>query len=135
MRQFEDLDGHPDLGHLQRVHEAKLRAIEAAFPGVPADYLGFLGEIGFGGVGASKESARFVIYSGLVQPAFVYGDAAAAALPNVVLLGDDLWGHSVGFDRAEGWRVVEIDPDDADAGELQFVCDSFGGFVRKFLLG
>jgi hypothetical protein len=85
--------------------EEQLAALRRDYPEVPAHYLEFLRRVGWGSLG----DGNFMIYSGLVEPADIFGAVTAAELSGVLLLGDDFGGWVVGFDTRAGWRLVGID--------------------------
>lgn len=69
----------------------------------PADYVAFLGEVGFG----TMRGETFVVYSGLIDPEWVY-DRASPEFDAIRIFGDDMAGYSVGFQLPD-WRLVELD--------------------------
>lgn len=98
------------------VPAARIAAIARDWPGVPDDFLTFLGTIGAGSLGGGYQ-----LYDGLVPADELY-DADAA----VALFGDDLQGVGHGFALPDG-QVVELDATD---GGVRPVAPSFAAFIR-----
>jgi hypothetical protein len=119
---FEDLKAHPALASLEPCDEKTVEQTRELCPDVPKDYLEFLGVIGAGQVG----DGRYALYTGLVEPADIFGEVPAR-LANIVLFGDDMQGFCAGFD-VNTWKVVEIDSTDMTAS---VVADSFDVFIRE----
>ncbi|SDE97415.1 hypothetical protein SAMN05444679_1487 [Variovorax sp. CF079] len=107
------------LGNLKPVDAADLRRKHAD---LPDDYVSFLSRIGAGTIGRSQYS----LYTGLVEPGFVYGDVPPQ-LAGVLLFGDDFQGFNAGF-RTKTWEVVEIDPLDR---RVHVAAPSFEAFIRN----
>ena len=78
------------LKGLRPIGDPAAASIERSVPGVPHDYLAFLQEVGWGGLGES----RFMIYEGPVEAQEVY-----PGLEQVWLFGDDFAGYAAGFDE------------------------------------
>lgn len=90
---------------LTPVGEAELAAIVEQCPGVPAHYLAFLREVGWGRLG----NGNFMIYSGPCGPTEFFDAESAALLDGIVFFGDDFSGWMAGFDTRAGWRMVGVD--------------------------
>lgn len=73
------------------VSKPKLDAIRAEYPQLPDEYFDYLVREGYG----EAPSGR-MIYSGPIEPSFVYGARFQAS--RIVLLGDDMQGYCFGFD-------------------------------------
>lgn len=99
-----------------------LARLRREYPDAPAGYLDFLAHVGFGAIGDDS----FMLYGGLLAPSELYGQTPPA-LQAVRLLGDDFAGYACGFDTANGWRIVEIDPTSHQPTE---VARDFGAFIR-----
>jgi hypothetical protein len=121
---FDDLTAHRALASLEPCDKETLERTRKLRPDVPRDYLEFLGVIGAGQIG----DGRYVLYTGLVEPAGVFG-GVPAELADILLFGDDMQGFCAGFD-VNTWKVVEIDSIDMTAA---VVACSFGAFIRKCL--
>lgn len=89
------------------VSKSEVDAIKAEFPELPEDYFEYLLAVGCG-VAASGR----MIYSGPVDPAGIYGARFQGS--RIVLLGDDMQGYCLGFDR-EACCLGEV----SDFGEWQ----------------
>lgn len=107
------------IDDLEVVGDESVQKIRAHFPAVPADYLTFLAEVGFGSIG----SGAYMLYSGLLEPDEVYGETCE--ISGVLFFGDDYQGWSTGFDVRTG-EVVEVDPTGMSADVL---APSFEKFV------
>lgn len=95
--------------------------IEQKFPGIPADYVAFMEEVGFGEVG------RLQIYSGPIAYNSIY-PRDNPSKHSIILIGDDLQGYCVGFDRDEGYKMVEVNP----KGEARkLTANTFREFIEK----
>ncbi len=98
--------------------------LKRQYPQIPEDYLAFLAEVGFGDLGElqlhSGPSSAECFYSPLPKH-----------LEQVIIFGDDKQGHCFGFDRANGYRVVEVSPngDPSDNVEPDFT-ELLQGYFR-----
>mgnify|MGYP003819216665 FL=1 len=88
---------------LTKLSEMEAQVLRAEYPGVPEDYLEFLMDVGYGDLGSLQ------LYSGLISPWQVY-PRGSSSLATVLLFGDDFQGYCFGFDLADSYRVVEVDP-------------------------
>lgn len=126
MSQFDDLRAQKGQGtpfdQLTPLATDALARLRAAHPDAPAGYLDFLANVGFGELG----DATFMLYSGLLTPDEVYGETPEG-LEGVLLFGDDLAGVNSGFDSANGWAIVEIDP---TSYARDVVGHDFAAFIR-----
>jgi hypothetical protein len=110
----------PD-SELQPLKFEEISAIQRAYPGVPAHYLAFLQQIGWGSLGPGD----FMIYSGLVAARDVF--SFVPELAGVWLIGDDYSGWCLGFDSNENWRMVSVD--DTDRRPYPVECPDVAGFI------
>lgn len=124
---FEDLRENELLAELRPLPASDRARIETTFPGIPADYLAFLAEIGTG----TLKDAVFAIYSGPTSASDIYDPDAAKQLEGLLVVGDDFQGCCVAFDPEHGWSIVEINPIDKS---LDVVARTFTDFVRNELL-
>ncbi|MGE8362661.1 hypothetical protein [Pseudomonas sp.] len=81
----------------------QVQALRAAHPGLPEEYLAYLGDVGFG-----ETASGYMIYSGPVSPEEIHGAAFDRA--GIVLLGDDLAGYGFGYDVTSSC-YGEVGPD------------------------
>ena len=102
--------------------EAEVVSLKTKYPQLPADYVDYLQQIGWGGIGNSF----YMIYSGLMEADEIYGADASNDLGNVLFFGDDFSGYCAGFDTARGYAVVEIEPIDRR-------CIDAGGSFEEFI--
>jgi len=109
---------------LTPLQEAEVVSLKVRYPQLPADYVDYLQQIGWGGIGNSF----YMIYSGLMEADEIYGAEVSKDLSNIIFFGDDFSGYCAGFDMGSGFAVVEIDPIDRrriDAGR------SFEEFIKS----
>lgn len=92
-------------------------------PNVPAEYIDFLREIGFGDVG----DGYYMIYSGLIAPESIFDEATAKELEGIMFFGDDFNGYCGGFLTNENWKLVEVGSS-CDLYELEM---TFEEFIRE----
>ena len=111
------------LSKLKPLEPSKLQKLIDRYPSLPNDYILFLASIGVGQIG----QAQYVIYSGLGEPDFVYGEPVPPQLEKVILFGDDFQGFNAGF-QTDSWKVVEIDPLDK---RVDVVAPDFQTFIRQ----
>jgi hypothetical protein len=125
MSQFDDLAAEraqAPLDKLTPLAGDALARLRAAHPQAPEGYLDFLTTLGFGELG----EASFMLYGGLLAPDEVFGDTPDG-LQQVLLFGDDFAGTHCGFDSAQGWRIVEVDPTNFS---MTTVGQDFAAFIR-----
>lgn len=129
MDRYDDLQ--PDkasglLAKLKTVNELVLAALSADHSQVPAEYVAFMKELGWGEVG----KAAYILYEGLLTPGQIYDEDDELPLDGILLFGDDMQGYCSGFDTNNGWVVVDIDPVSREAHQ---VADSFSEYIREML--
>ena len=90
---------------LQPVAKPELDAIRHRYPNVPAHYLAFLREVGWGSLGPS----HFMVYGGLCSADELFDPETAERLEGVLFFGDNFAGWVVGFDTHNDWRIVGVD--------------------------
>jgi len=93
---------------LTPLQEAEVVSLKAKYPQLPADYVDYLQQIGWGGIGNSF----YMIYSGLIEASEIYGAEASKDLGSILFFGDNFSGYCAGFDTRRGYAVIEIDPVD-----------------------
>jgi len=91
---------------LTPLQEAEVVSLKVRYPQLPADYVDYMQQIGWGGIGNSF----YMIYSGLMEADEIYGAEVSKDLSNTIFFGDDFSGYCAGFDTGRGFAVVEIDP-------------------------
>ncbi|MEW9679357.1 SMI1/KNR4 family protein [Pseudomonas sp. TE50-2] len=126
---YEDLQPDKASGLLAKLETATaqvLAALTADHSQVPADYVAFMKELGWGEVG----EAAYMLYEGLLTPDQVYDEDDELPLDGILLFGDDMQGYCSGFDTNNGWVVVDIDPVSREANQ---VADSFSEYIREML--
>ena len=126
MSQFNDLIAEKGTGtacdQLTPLTGEALARLQREAPGAPAGYIDFLTHVGFGPIGDDS----FMLYNGLLPPDEMYGQTPPG-LEAVQLFGDDFSGYASGFDTANGWRIVEIDPTNFSK---DVVGEDFAAFIR-----
>ena len=81
------------MGAPTRLSQTEVYSLTAEFPDLPADYLAYLVDIGWG-----ESASGNMIYSGPIFPDEIFGtEINLEHLNNVVLLGDDFQGSCLGF--------------------------------------
>lgn len=126
MTRFKDLvaakgSGTP-LDSLAPLPPDSIAAIRSTWPGVPADYIDFLTQLGAGTLGAQ---GGYALYGGFMHPDEVY-DQLEPEIEALLILGDDFQGFNNAF-APESWEVVEIDPTDMTT---RVVAPDFETFIR-----
>ncbi|KNY26736.1 hypothetical protein [Pseudobacteroides cellulosolvens] len=109
----------------ERMPKDEINVITKEHPGVPADYIEYLEEIGYGDIGDNY----FMLYGGLVQASEIYEESKAEKLKDIVFLGDYYNGHSIGFSKKGEWEMVEVD----DKHNITFLNTSFESFIKNKL--
>ncbi len=110
---FNRLRGQFSEGsQLPRLESIDIDALIDRYPGIPADYLRFLTEVGYGDLGEMQ------IHSGPSAAASFY-PAGSESLKSVLVFGDDKQGYCFGFDTKDEFRVVEISPNGEVAKDVE----------------
>ena len=106
----------------------EVQRLRDSFPGIAADYLAYLQEIGWGGV----RECQYMIYSGPLwfdeEPAFSSFDSGGRKL---LVIGDNFSGDLFVLDAEHGYRVAEF------LHETMEVCPAdceFREFIRRQML-
>ena len=86
----------------QPLDAAALQSLHDRHPGLPDDYVAYMATVGWGKAGNGR-----MIYSGPIEPGFVYPEHEGPA--GLLLFGDDLMGYCVAWDGA-GRVYGELDP-------------------------
>jgi hypothetical protein len=107
---------------LPRLDSPAINALKKRHPDLPADYLRFLEEVGYGDLGELQ------LYNGPSAFENFYPIISGSA-PNVLIFGDDKQGYCFGFDLADSYRVVEISPRGNVAKEIEA---SFSGLLKSY---
>lgn len=105
------------------MREAEVASLAKKYPQIPADYVDYLREVGWGPIGNST----YVIYQTLMNADAIYDPEPAKELSHILFFGDNFSGTCGGFDTRRGCAVVEINPADmscVDAGT------SFEDFIK-----
>jgi hypothetical protein len=102
------------MGKRTRSTTADIDRLVASWPGLPAGYLAYLREVGWG----TAPNGRHMIYSGPIAVDEVYAQCAADT--HRVLIGDDMQGYCLGYDFA-AQRYGEY----SDSGKWNFRDETF----------
>ncbi len=105
----------------EQVEAEQIASFQAQYPGLPRDYLDYLGSVGWGQIAGNS----FMIYSGPLEPAEIY-ESGIPHLENVLLIGDDMAGHAVGVSLVDG-SAIEVGP----SGYLSDQWPGFERFIRE----
>lgn len=89
---------------------------------VPADYVDFIREIGYGEIGEDY----FMLYNSLISPSDIYAPDKANKLRHILFLGDDFSGRCIGFEKSGMWELVEVDENQ----KINFLNITFEEYVR-----
>jgi hypothetical protein len=115
---------------LELLTSSEQSEVQLRYPWLPAAYLNFLGQIGYGSIG----DARYRIYQGPIDPDAIFDAGTASDLRDVFLLGDDYAGTHEAFSFCDGTvRFGYIDSarpmfeEHPHAGMLEFILDWYGG--------
>lgn len=110
---FDKIRGRIPAGsQLPRLGTTDIGVLKDRLPGLPADYLQFLAEVGYGDLGEVQ------LHSGPSTAANLYA-ARSESLEGVLVFGDDKQGYCFGFDTNDGFRVVEISPSGEVAKDIE----------------
>ena len=101
-----------------------IEALRHEYPGLPEDYLDFLGEVGWGSLG----DGFYMLYNRPITASEVYGAESASLLEGLLLVGDDFSGCNAGFLVQESGCVIEVEPvhrqvERSGQSFDQYVCD------------
>jgi hypothetical protein len=113
---FDKIRERP-TGQLSRLDLTDIGALKNRHPGLPADYLRFLTEVGYGDLGELQ------IHSGPSAAKNFY-PTISKSLESVLVFGDDKQGYCFGFDTNDGFRVVEVSPGGEVAKDVEPVFSS-----------
>jgi hypothetical protein len=107
---------------LSRLGLADIGALKEHYPELPADYLWFLTEVGFGDLGELQ------LHSG-PSAAGNFHPAVSHSLEHVIVFGDDKQGYCFGFDMNDGYRVIEIGPNGEVSKDIE---PDFSGILQAY---
>jgi hypothetical protein len=109
----------------ERMSRDEINIIIEKHPGVPADYIEYLEEIGYGSIGDNY----FMVYGGLVEASEIYDESKTEKLKDIVFWGDYYNGHSIGFSKKGEWEMVDID----GRQNIEFLNTSFESYIKNKL--
>lgn len=107
----------------EKMDGRKVAGIRRRYPGIPEDYLQYLKEVGPG----SFLNCWFMVYSGFIEPSFIFGDDLTHLDESILCFGDNFSGDAYAFDRRT-WKIVEIDHVSREVGKVK---GTFGEFIRE----
>jgi hypothetical protein len=106
----------------RKLNSTDIHALKEEYPGLPADYLQFLAEVGYGNL------EEFQLHSG-PSPADNFYPSNYKHLEGILIFGDDKQGYCFGLDVRDGFRVVEVSP----RGEVSEEDDpGFSSLMRRY---
>ncbi len=114
-----------NIEKLRKLDKQATARLLAEFPGIPSDYISFLEEIGCGNLGSIH------IYSGPALCSSIYPERVLEQLSSIVLFADDIQGYCFGFDKANEYRLVEVDP--KGTPRISSLKRDFSGLLKFYL--
>ncbi len=123
LRQKKDEHFFDDLSAIEA---PTLKALIESYKKVPKDYMDFMRSYGAGEI----RTVSFMLYNGFLESDDVFDSVTADLFKNIAFFGDDMQGYNIGFDRDDGWAVVEVDSSDMSVRKL---CDDFSSFMYRLL--
>lgn len=121
------LENYPE-SQLELLSEDMKHALLARHPELPADYIQFLCEVGWGTIG----DGRYSVYSAPIAPSFVFDPVTAKSLENVVLIGDDFAGGQEAF--CFGKMGVVFGSVDGLDGRFEPTDETFSAFIQRWFV-
>lgn len=105
------------IAYFRVIDENKAILIEKAFPGIPADYILFLKEIGFGDLKEIDEPEnypphiKFLEFPISAEKQYFFDRIIydGGAVGDVIIFGIDSTGVAFGFDSGKAYQIVEVD--------------------------
>jgi hypothetical protein len=116
----------PTYGRRKPLDPAALERIRRAFPGIPEDYLSYLGEIGWG----TTRECKYMIYQG---PRWCHEDFNWFESDDrkLLVVGDDFSGNLYALAADENYRIVLLLH---ETMEVLPVRGTFRQFIRQEML-
>lgn len=109
---------------MERLSSRQIEAIKTEHGPVPDEYLTWLCERGWG-----EQESGIMLYSGPMHPKEIFGEQYPVALRDVLLIGDDMAGYSVGYRAAElSWQFVGFD---SAVSELEIIKEGLGAYLKS----
>ena len=99
-----------------------IAGLRTDYPGVPDDYLEFLGSTGHGMFGS------LTIYNGLVEPTFIFGNSERH-LDSRYRAFADFNGDVIAAFDLKSWAVVEMD----ESRSINVTDETFSTFIDRWL--
>lgn len=123
MDRIDGLKSRIALGpQIARLSEAEGSELGREFPGLPAQYIRFLTDIGYGNFGGCQ------VYGG-PTPAGEIFPRLRGSRPRILLFGDDFQGYGFGFAEGDEFALVEVDP----RGNVRPLREDFLTFIEAFV--
>ncbi|WP_143752391.1 hypothetical protein [Marinobacter guineae] len=109
---------------MERLSYHQVEAIKAEYGLLPEEYLRWLSERGWG-----EQESGIMLYSGPVHPNEIFGEQYPVALKEVLLVGDDMAGYSIGYRAANiGWQFVGFD---SAGSELEIIEEGLSAYLKS----
>lgn len=96
------------------------------YPGIPEDYLAYLGTVGAGSI----LSSSYAVYDGPIEPDEIFGFRDESWPEDLIAFGDNFSGDLGVFLPSSDWAVAELWHDDRSIVKTEF---SFLGFMSDLI--
>lgn len=121
-----EADGEKFVSERTVVSPDAIDKLRRKFPGIPEDYLAYLGVIGPGSI----LSCSYAIYDGPIEPDEIFGFHDDSWPKDLIAFGDNFSGDLGIFLPSSNWAVAELWHDDLAIVKTEV---SFLGFVGDLI--
>ena len=101
--------------------EDQISALKNSYSSIPNEYLDWLSTVGWG-----EHENGYMFYSGPSYSVEIFGSDIPANIHSVLLIGDDMAGYSIGFDKSG--QFVGIDSND---WELDVISEGLNAYIKS----
>lgn len=109
---------------MEKLSVPQMEAIEDEYGQLPEEYFAWLSEQGWG-----EQENGIMLYSGPVRAREIFGDEYPKVLKNVLLIGDDMAGYSLGYRHTNhGWQFVDFD---SAVSDLEIVEEGLRAYLKS----
>lgn len=109
---------------MEKLSYRQTDAIKAEHGFLPEEYLTWLSERGWG-----EQESGIMLYSGPLHPSEIFGEQYPVALKEVLLVGDDMAGYSIGYRPANlRWQLVGFD---SAGSELEIIDGGLSAYLKS----